>query len=182
MACAGARARGINAAFCGASLKKLPSVFSDAAQFTCLERKTQLQRVSKLWYDHRQVRVTARVFGEVVTHASSGKPSPSLLEKIVERRTSCQKQSAKAVRWGMEKEKEAVAMAINALGEVHTNLRCESVGLVIRGDHPHLGATPDGALLCDCEDCPQKRVKKGRDQEKRYGIVFTCLTSRAVQI
>ena len=33
---------------------------------------------------------------------------------------------------------------------MHSNFSLSEVGLVVRSDHPHLGASPDGVISCDC--------------------------------
>ena len=146
----------VDATFCSSFLRKLPSMFCNPMQLACLEKRTRAQRDSKLWYDHRQGRLTASAFGEIMAHVNSGQDSPSLLDRVVQRGTSGA--TSKAMAWGIANEVVAKDMVVGALGEVHANLRYEPVGLVIRGDYPHLGASPDGALFCDCDTCPSKRL------------------------
>ena len=55
---------------------------------------------------------------------------------------------------GLEKEDAAIKMAVDVWGQDHLSLEHQPVGLVVRGDLPHLGASPDGFLVCRCPGCP----------------------------
>ena len=129
----------VNQEFCYTFFRKLPSLYSDATQLSCLERKTRSQKGSKLWFDHRQGRLTASVFGDVMRHVTSGQPSPSLLERVVVRGTSISgKQAPKALQWGTQNEQQAIDMLVGALSDVHVNHRYERVGLIVKQEYPHL--------------------------------------------
>ena len=55
----------------------------------------------------------------------------------------------------LKKEKEAIEIVVDILGQSHQDLKYQAVGLVVRGDIPHLGASPDGMLVCRCPACPR---------------------------
>ena len=145
--------------FCEQLFERLPSMYGNKGQLACLEEKTRAQSDSKLWHNHRHGRVTASIFGEVTAHMASGCSSPSLLSKVVDGGSGVgQKRGPKSLLWGKDHEKDAVELTLGALNQFHQGLQHERAGLMVRGDHPHLGASPDGVLTCTCDTCPPKRL------------------------
>ena len=107
----GSRADSVDREFCERLFERLPSMFSDPGQLHALEEKTREQSRSRAWHDHRQGRLTASIFGDVMAHVRSKQPSPSLLQKVKERGTTrAGGKCPPAIKWGMEKEKEAIDM------------------------------------------------------------------------
>lgn len=145
--------------FCEEFFDRLPLMYANTLHLRNLEERTREQSRSKLWHDHRHCRVTASMFGDVMAHVRSGKASPSLIDRVVERGTVVSaKRCPKPLLWGREHESEAIELAVSALTHDHPDVRHEPVGLVVRGDYPHLGATPDGVITCSCDGCPRKRL------------------------
>ena len=88
---------------------------------------------------------------------ASGCLSPSLLSKVVDGTIRFgKKKGPKSLLWGKEHEKDAVELALDALNQFHQGLQHECGGLIVKGDHPNLGASPDGVLTCTCDLCPPK--------------------------
>jgi len=74
-------------------------------------------------------------------------PSPSLIKSI------CYPLSTgfttKATAWGYDNEQQALSYYCQQMIS-HANFTCETSGLVINPELPHMGATPDGMIHCDC--------------------------------
>ena len=112
-----------------------------------LEQCTRLQSQSKLWFEHRIGRITASKFS-VVARASLDSPPASLVKQLMER--SRLFSSVPAIQWGIEHEDVARKAYLELAREKHINLHYTSAGLYINPSFPHLGATPDGLISCDC--------------------------------
>ena len=57
-----------------------------------------------------------------------------------------------AIRWGIDHEEVArkAYMYLELANENHANLQYSASGLHINPKFPHLGASPDGLISCDC--------------------------------
>ncbi|XP_038062887.1 uncharacterized protein LOC119733373 [Patiria miniata] len=117
------------------------------AQATNLQCSTCEQTQSKLWHTHRAGRVTASNM-HAATHTSVDKPSTSLVKRICYPHTL--QFSSDATDWGKNKEKEARNMYKEHLKSEHIHVNVSDCGLFIHPDFPHLGATPDGIVECEC--------------------------------
>ena len=62
--------------------------------------------------------------------------------------------------WGCDHEKQEMSQYVQAVQPQHENFVAKDSGLVIKPSYPHLGASPDGFVSCDCcglgmlETCP----------------------------
>ena len=72
-----------------------------------------------------------------------------------------------AIKWGIDHEEVARKAYLELASENHANLQCTASGLHVNPKFPHLGASPDGLISCDCcgEDlieikCPYKHRDK----------------------
>jgi len=82
-------------------------------------------------------------------------------------------------RWGCSHEKEALDKYVEKTGPKHREFQlCES-GLHIHPQYPHLGATPDAMVECECHGkgvvevkCPychrDKTPSEAAMQDKRF--------------
>ena len=52
--------------------------------------------------------------------------------------------------WGCDHEKQAIAQYVEAVSPQHVNFETKESGLVINPSYPHLGASPDAFVSCDC--------------------------------
>lgn len=127
------------------TLNKL-SVTSEESKY--LEEATRLQSLTLLWFEHRKGRITASKF-RAVRFTSLSSPSVTLLKSFTSDQDS---NSAKipSLQWGLENEDIARKAYIDAVSDAHLNLSCTAAGLHINPDFPHLGASPDGIIECDC--------------------------------
>jgi len=55
-----------------------------------------------------------------------------------------------AIKWGIEKEDIARSSHVAKVSVLHQGFECKSSGLVVNCRYPHLGASPDGLINCDC--------------------------------
>ena len=112
-----------------------------------IEKETQSQAQSRVWFDHRAGRVTASIF-RAAAHTDPNKPSKSLIQRI------CYPQSYKfhtaATRWGCEHESVALQAYEVYLRISHDEPAVSSTGLNLNPRYPHLGASPDGTVSCGC--------------------------------
>ena len=118
------------------------SLKTSPEQVRQIERNTQLQSQSKLWFSVRQYRITASLFGEIF-HRRSDTPPDNLVLKILQ-----QKQfSSPAVQWGKENESAACREYVTFQHmNGHPDLVFTQSGFFISEEYPFLGATPDGLI------------------------------------
>ena len=112
-----------------------------------VELATRTQSKSKLWYRFRAGRITASK-AKSACNTDPSKPSQSLV-KAIGYPDSC-KFSTVATRWGLEHEVTARARFQQEMSRYHDNFEIKDTGFVINPDFPHLGASPDGVVSCDC--------------------------------
>lgn len=113
-----------------------------------LEESTRLQSQSILWHQHRIGRITASKFFAVV-RTSIDSPSPSLIKDLMEMKVQSRK-TVPALQWGVENEPKAREQYIEIIQEEHEKFVCTLSGLCVNPKYPHLGATPDGIVKCEC--------------------------------
>ena len=146
----------ISPAYLKAFMEKLPKMFKEE-ELGELEKRTSAQSASRLWCDHRQGRLTASLFGDVLSCQRSGNAGQSLVDKVCEVRFMGGKaRGPAALLWGKEKEPEALSLVVEGLSTCHSGVQLHPAGLVVSGEHPYLGASPDGYLTCVC--CNQRRT------------------------
>ena len=75
------------------------------------------------------------------------KPSKSLIQEILHCNSV---PKTKAIRWGMEHESTAVSAYVSYSSADHSSLKALPCGLYVNPLAPHLGASPDGIISCDC--------------------------------
>ena len=121
------------------------TVTTDQASY--LEECTKLQSQSLVWIEHRTGRITASKF-LAVKRASLHPPPASLVRQLMNRTGSLS--HVPAIQWGIEHEEVARNAYIESASECHDNFSCAASGLHVNPCYPHLGATPDGLIECDC--------------------------------
>ena len=57
-----------------------------------------------------------------------------------------------SLKYGREMEEKARQFYFNAVKNKHENFKVKTTGLHIHIDTPHLGASPDGIISCDCHE------------------------------
>ena len=107
-----------------------------------IERNTREQRLSSLWFSVRRYRITASLFGAVLTRRADTPPD-SLVLRIIQPRSF----STPAIQYGIENEQVALKEYVayrQAHG--HPHLTVSPSGFLISTMHPFLGASPDGVV------------------------------------
>jgi len=61
--------------------------------------------------------------------------------------------------WGCDHEKIALSQYVDEVSPQHENFEICNCGLVINPSYPHLGASPDGIVACDCHGVGVIEVK-----------------------
>ncbi len=103
-----------------------------------MERNTCEQSNSPLWFSVRRFRLTASLFGSVLSHKSTTPPD-NLVLRIIQPRTF----STPATAYGLTNEKIAIQEYIS-----YQNQKCNQylMGVIINPNYCFLGASPDGAV------------------------------------
>ncbi|KAI4824007.1 hypothetical protein KUCAC02_012553 [Chaenocephalus aceratus] len=117
----------------------------------------RLQSKSLVWYEQRAGRITSSVSHSVL-HTSTTKPSQNLIKTICCDRPSNLKTTA--IVWGNEHEQVARQQyADGAISSVHSDLKVNNCGLLIKREQPFLAASPDAMLACSCHGMGVLEIK-----------------------
>lgn len=130
-----------------------------------VEEVTRDQSGSASWHDLRIGRITASVANDVL-HTDPVNMAQSLLTKICQRGKVVHSPS---LQWGVQHEPDAFMLHSAVCGisvsasyqmpsgyviatnpEPHTNCSSRKAGLVISSVKPHVAASPDDFIWCDC--------------------------------
>ena len=125
--------------------KGVISLSLDEASY--LEESTRLQAQSMLWFEQRTGRITASKF-YAVSRARLDPPPSHLLKRIL--KPTRESSAVAAIQWGIKNESAACEMYIEQAMEAHVNFSYEPAGLYVNHCSPHLEASPDGHISCDC--------------------------------
>ena len=132
-------------------ISKCESVFSNLAVTTAqakrVEYLTRDQAKSKYWYRYRAGRVTASKL-KATAQTKLAQPSLSLIKAISY--PEHHKFHTQSTKWGCEHERTAREAYLKMSADQHLNLTVSDSGFIIHPQYPHLGATPDGCIQCDC--------------------------------
>nr|XP_054755271.1 uncharacterized protein LOC129261235 [Lytechinus pictus] len=116
------------------------------SQADYVEQRTRKQAASKCWFQHRAGRITASKM-KSACRTNPDQPSLSLIKSICYPGKNFQTQ---ATTYGCEHEEKARQAYIAEMQYTHENFSLHESGLVINPKYPHLGASPDGVVSCDC--------------------------------
>ena len=128
---------------CQEVLNRLEMTEDEAAY---LADATKLQSKSLIWFEHRRARITASKF-HTVCHTSITSPSRSLVQQIL---TVGGNVTSAAIVWGIQNEMVAVQEFKQKVSPSHTSFELKFTGLHVNPKFPHLGASPDGLVSCEC--------------------------------
>ena len=112
-----------------------------------VERSTHDQSNSKLWYKYRAGRVTASRM-KAVCKTNASLPSQSLIKSICY--PEAFRFTTSATKWGCDHERSARDAYQKLQEKKHINFSISMSGFVLNPKWPHLGASPDGFIQCDC--------------------------------
>ena len=107
-----------------------------------IERDTREQRISPLWFSVRRYRITASMFGAVLSRRLDTPPD-SLVLRFIQPKSF----STTATRYGIDSEQDAVKAYTTYMHcHSHPELVVSPSGFLIDTAHSFLGASPDGAV------------------------------------
>lgn len=139
--------------------EKFQRLFVSENEAAYLEESTSLQSESPLWYQHRSGRITSSKFHSV-RHTSLVSPI-SLAKSILSKSASLL--NVPSLQWGIEHESDARDQYISMMDDCHNNFQFTVSGLHVNPNYPHLGASLDGLVECECcgkglleRKCPYK--------------------------
>ena len=141
-----------------------------------LEQVTHTQAKSQTWHIHRMGRVTGSIFHKVCTSRDVN----SSIVKVM--RYNNEELNVPAVRWGRDMEEVARNSYKEVMEKEHVGFKLQTSGLVVNREQPHLAASPDGLMTCDCcgagsleIKCPYKYREgfEGAETDKSF-----CLDSK----
>lgn len=115
------------------------------AEADFLAKSTSLQSECPLWYQHRIGRLTASKFG-LICRTTIDSPSQSLVSSILIHKHI----NSAPIVWGRKNEAIAREQYKKLMKHSHQNFSVKVTGLHINPAYPHLGASPDGLVSCDC--------------------------------
>lgn len=123
-----------------AAFKETLKISRDVARE--IEKSTQQQRLSTKWYSVRKYRITASLFGAILSRRLTTPPD-SLVLRIIQPKCF----STPATAYGIEHEMPALqAYTTHQLMNGHSNMVVTASGFHINPDYPFLGASPDGSV------------------------------------
>eukprot|EP00794_Sanderia_malayensis_P002736 gene2736-3161_t len=117
------------------------------AQVAAVEKETSEQSSSKAWFRFRAGRVTASKL-HAVCRTDPSQPSLSLIKSICYPENN--KFWSKQTEWGCKHEKKARDEYVKCQKGNHENFNIQDSGLFISLTEPHIAATPDALVSCDC--------------------------------
>ncbi|KAK6186691.1 hypothetical protein SNE40_005976 [Patella caerulea] len=112
-----------------------------------VEVLTRHQANNRTWFRFRTGRITASRM-KSVCHTNPNSPSQSLIQNICY--PDVVKFSSVATKWGCDHERHAREMFTSLIQVEHDNVHVRDSGLVISPQYPHIGASPDAIVTCDC--------------------------------
>ena len=133
---------------CSATFASM-SITSQAA--TAIELETRGQSSKNMWFQHRAGHITAsNVKAAVRTQiVHPDNLSSSLIKRICY--PASHKFTTAATSWGCSHESEALSAYTRIARNAHTAFTMrECPGLHINPRYPHLGASPDAVVQCEC--------------------------------
>ena len=108
-----------------------------------IEQNTREQHNSLLWHSVRRYRITASLFGSVLSRKPNTPPD-SLVLRIIQPKLF----STRATAYGIEKEQTAISEYIAyQRSRGHPDIAVSPSGFLVSTTHPFLGASPDGAVF-----------------------------------
>ena len=123
------------------------SITVTEAMAEAVEEATRAQSHSRLWFTYRAGRITASRM-KSVCRTDIALPAQSLIKAICY--PEAFKFTSTATKWGCEHEATAREHYKTVLAQSHVDMMVVDSGLVINPEWPHLGASPDGLVLCAC--------------------------------
>ena len=124
-------------------------------QCELIEKSTQQQSDSELWFDYRAFRITASKFKDAVEKVNDNMviKNPDKCRTFISKVCGYYpKFSSKATEWGIANEPIARNIYYKKYKSKHKDFTVREGGLFIIPINPILGASPDGLVNCSCHD------------------------------
>ena len=121
----------------------------DSNQLDKINLGTMGQSKNKLWFQLRAGRVTASRLRDVCATQRSN-PSKSLLKSICYPIEN--KFKSIPTTYGIQHEKDAIYDYFNEKRKSHTDFHCYESGFLMNNGFPFMGASPDGIIMCPCDN------------------------------
>ena len=112
-----------------------------------VREETVKQTESKLWFKFRAGRITASRMKQAC-HTDPAMPSQSLVKAICY--PEAYKICTQATQWGCQHETFALEQYTSSQSSKHQVFSVKNCGLFLNPKWPHLGASPDSIVACDC--------------------------------
>ncbi|KAK6165266.1 hypothetical protein SNE40_022222 [Patella caerulea] len=112
-----------------------------------VEVLTRQQANNRTWLQFRAGRITASRM-KSVCHTNPNSPSQSLIQNICY--PDVVKFSSVATKWGCDHERHTREMFTSLIQVEHDSVHVRDSGLVISPQYPHIFASPDAIVICDC--------------------------------
>lgn len=113
---------------------------------------TEGQAVNKLWNTMRIGMLTASNFAQACSYMEKQKdPSNSFIKSIMGENQICEQFLPKPLKWGRRKEPIARLMYTRLCRREHFSLKVQEKGFLVCQEHPTLGCSVDGIVLCKCK-------------------------------
>lgn len=135
---------------------------SDAERWA-LEIATRDQRKNPLWMNQRAGRITASNM-KSACRTDPNDPSVSLLKQICY--PGDNKFKSKFAAYGIKNEPVALICYEEKMKKEHKNFNLQKAGLLLHGNYPFIGASPDGVVYCECHGTGLVEVKCAYYKEK----------------
>ena len=129
----------------------LKSKLSDE-QINAIKISTINQSSSKNWVEQRKGRITASIFHRVYTRVKSLKKDPQksgekLIHEILKLKPV---PSTYSMKHGLAMEPHAKRKFVSLMTRKHNKFKYFDSGLHVMKEYPHIGASPDLIVECDC--------------------------------
>lgn len=128
------------------AIETFMSISVSPAECDAIEVATQLQRDSEVWKAQRMGRITASSFHDVYTLRDTTSTKSLCKRLLMPKNLS----HIPAVKWGIDNEDKARQQYGEEMSSSHESFSCKPSGLVVNPLYPHLGASPDGIISCNC--------------------------------
>ncbi len=119
----------------------------NADECLAIERLSRGQAKSDNWHNARLGRLTSSNFG-VISRRQADTPPEALVKTLMSYDGT--KFDSASVRWGRTHERAARRVYEKEQKHKHSHFHISDSGLCVDVNYPHLGASPDGLVSCEC--------------------------------
>ena len=117
-------------------------------EINIIERRTRLQSKEEDWFHYRKGVITGTTTRRVSTSITKDTNRDSI-NKAISKNENIPLYYP-AIVWGRNHEELGIASFIKSMKASHHNMRVVRRGLQLDYEHPYIGASVDGVMLCEC--------------------------------